>query len=207
MPDDLADVTDDLCPGFGRAAPDDWGFMLRGCRPAPTCSAALTQASARWPGRNRASDGICGDAAHAARQSDHNPDASGYAHAWDLTHDPGKGLDTHRLADQLRLHCKGVGMVRRAWRRLRGRTVPPERRVKYIISNRRIASGPSWAWRSYGGANPHSAHMHVSVTAAATPDTSPWFAFLDGDSGLTAADRATLVRAGTDLAVVKTTLG
>jgi len=41
-------------------------------------------------------------------------------------------------------------------------------RVRYIISNRKIASGKSgpqpWAWRPYSGKNPHNHHTHVSVT-------------------------------------------
>jgi len=132
-----------------------------GCRPAPTCAAALAEATKRWPGRSKASDGTCGDSAHAARKSDHNPAADGYAHAFDLTHDTKAGVDTYRLADQLRLRAKA------------GR----ETRIKYIISNRRICSGPGWDWRAYSGANPHDKHFHVSVTSAATHDTAPWFDF------------------------------
>ncbi len=186
---DAAVVTADLCLGFGASATP----ASKGCRPAPTCSSALAEASRRWPGRNRASDGICGDPAHQARVSDHNPDASGYAHAFDLTHAPGVGLDTYRLADQLR---------RRA---LAG----DEPRVKYVISNHRIASGPGWAWRSYSGANPHTAHMHVSVTSAATHDTSPWWGFLDEAQfdTLGPEDRELLDRIRADVAVVRALIG
>jgi len=54
--------------------------------------------------------------------------------------------------------------------------------VKYLIWNRRIAnssaigSAAPWEWRSYSGANPHTAHMHVSVKAekAKYDDASPW---------------------------------
>jgi hypothetical protein len=40
-------------------------------------------------------------------------------------------------------------------------------RVKYMIWNSRIVSGNGgpkpWKWRSYGGANPHNKHIHISV--------------------------------------------
>lgn len=135
-----------------------------GCQPAPTCAAALAEATRRWPGRDKSSDGICGDAAHAARVSDHNPAADGFAHAFDLTHDPAHGVDTYDLADELRRRMSA------------GR----EKRIKYVISNRRIASPEAgWAWRAYSGANPHDKHFHISVTPEATQDTAPWFGFLD----------------------------
>lgn len=124
-------------------------------RPAPAAKAALDQATKRWPARSRASDGIVGDAAHRRKKSDHNPDADGYACAFDLTHDPGNGVDAHALVEELR---------RRR-----------EPRVKYIISRGRIASPPGWEWRRYTGANPHDKHAHVSITQAGKMDTSPWW--------------------------------
>lgn len=130
-------------------------------RQAPAARAALDQATERWPDRSKASDGICGDAAHAARRSDHNPGAAGYCHAWDLTHDPKHGVDTYKIADDLRRACQ------------RG----TEKRVKLIISNSRIASPvQSWRWRPYNGSSPHTQHMHVSLwdTKAACTDTSDW---------------------------------
>jgi hypothetical protein len=130
------------------------------CRPAPTCTAVLREATARAPARSRASDGICGDAAHQARPSDHNPAADGYAHAVDVTHDPGDGMDAHGWAEAVRFRVL-AGL---------------ERRVKYIISNRRICSAfEGWRWRPYSGVNPHTLHAHVSVTIEATHDASSWF--------------------------------
>lgn len=124
-------------------------------RPAPAAKAALDQATARWPARSRASDGIVGDPAHRARKSDHNGDAEGFACAFDLTHDPAHGVDAHALAEELR---------RRR-----------EPRVKYLISRRRIAGPPRWAWSHYDGANPHESHVHVSITQAGKRDCSPWW--------------------------------
>jgi hypothetical protein len=124
---------------------------------APSVRAALQQATVRWPKRSRASDGTLGDAAHAARQSDHNPDADGVVHAFDLTHDPADGVDCETLATLL---------VQRR-----------DKRVKYIIWNRRICNSNTWTWRAYGGKNPHTKHMHVSIhdTYAAETDESPWW--------------------------------
>lgn len=129
-----------------------------GCDPAPTCRAALAEATGRWPGRNRASDGICGDARHQASVSDHN-----LGNAFDLTHDPARGVDAHGLVE---------GMKQRR-----------DPRVKYIISNRRIWN-PSVSphWRPYNGSNPHEKHAHVSIKAGARGDTSRWWGSTPGPS-------------------------
>lgn len=123
------------------------------CKPAPACKKALTDATAHWPKRNRASDGLCGDAAHAKRKSDHNPDASGFAHAFDLTDDPKNGPDCGVLAGQL--------------------TASGDPRVKYIIWNSRIWY-PGSGWKAYTGPNKHTKHMHVSIKPNSTNDLRPW---------------------------------
>lgn len=109
------------------------------------------QLNALAPHRSMASDGGIGDAAHATRDSDHNPWWSfldqAYVTARDFTHDPAGGLDCGWLAERLRVH--------------------EDQRVKYVIFRRRIMAGrlgPSpWAWRPYGGTNPHEKHLHLSV--------------------------------------------
>lgn len=117
------------------------------------------------PNRNRASDGTIGDAAHATRVSDHNPYIKdsrglGVVRAIDVTHDPAGGLDAGRLAEHVRvLGAKG------------------DRRVRYVIWNRRIASTASgWSWRAYLGSNPHTRHVHISVPESASGYDSgvPW---------------------------------
>lgn len=117
------------------------------------------QINAQWPTRSKDSDGWIGDVAHSARKSDHNPDEFGVVHAVDITHDPGHGLDSYKLANLL----------------LRKQ----DPRVSYIISNGRIGSGPAGVepgvWRKYTGANKHDHHMHVSCLAGAHQDDSrPW---------------------------------
>lgn len=126
--------------------------------PAPSAKALLAQATALWPDRIRTSDGIVPSAAHTAANptSDHEPGAAGYCHAVDLTHDPAHRCDCGAISESLR----ASGDPRR----------------KYIIFNRRICSGPSWAWRPYSGSNPHDKHMHMSIidTKTACEDVSPW---------------------------------
>lgn len=110
------------------------------------------EVNAKWPDRSKDSDGTIGDAAHASRSSDHNPwiiDHPGpnVVSGMDITHDPSSGCDSYALAQWL-LDTR-------------------DPRIKYVISNRRIASGVSgpspWVWRPYHGSNPHNHHVHISV--------------------------------------------
>ena len=95
-----------------------------------------------FPGRSKSSDGTIGDAKHSSRTSDHNPNSSGVVCALDITHDPDHGLDAGELAETLRASA--------------------DPRIKYIISNRRIANSGK-PWRKYIGKNPHTMHCHISV--------------------------------------------
>ena len=117
--------------------------------PALCCLQALRDATARWPNRDRASDGIMGDTAHQKRHSDHND-----GNAFDPTHDPAHGVDCGALS----------------------RLVINDNRVTYVISNRQIYNRARVAegWRPYIGLNPHNRHMHVSIRAASRDDLSPW---------------------------------
>lgn len=124
----------------------------RPCTCAPACKQALTDATARWPQRNRASDGCCGDAAHAARVSDHNPNARGFATAFDLTNDPVNGPDIN------------------AWLYL----LSADPRIKYMIFNHRIWKPDDLGWRPYHGANGHEKHLHISIYSKSTHDLRPW---------------------------------
>jgi len=107
------------------------------------------EVDAKWPHRSKASDGTIGDESHQTRDSDHNPwvrDAGvGVVTAMDITHDPAHGLDSEQLAEALRQ--------------------ARDPRIKYIISNRKIASSEisPWEWRPYSGTNPHNHHVHISV--------------------------------------------
>lgn len=103
------------------------------------------QVDQAFPDRSKDSDGSIGDANHSARASDHNPDTDGVVKAIDITHDPDNGCDSYRLAEELR--------------------ASRDRRIKYIISNRKICSSTQspWMWRPYRGSNPHDQHVHISV--------------------------------------------
>ena len=124
------------------------------------------QVNAIAPLRSKASDGLVGDPAHQATNSDHNPHyvtgvGANIVTALDLTHDPARGFDSYRFAEVLR--------TRR------------DKRIKYVISNRRIFSSyavgstPAWTWRDYTGDDPHTNHVHISVLDNAASDTrTPW---------------------------------
>ena len=120
-----------------------------GWRVASSLNQLLAEINNSAPKRNKAGDGSIGDAAHSSRTSDHNPcDCHEVVCARDFTHDPAGGFDSYAFADWLRTRCDA----------------DKESRVKYIISNRRIASPKlDWEWRVYTGTNPHNKHVHVSV--------------------------------------------
>ena len=135
-------------------------------RVAKALLALRRQVDARSPQRNKASDGAIGDAAHATRDSDHNPwvrdGGMGVVTAMDITHDPAGGCDAGNLVKAI--------------------VASQDRRVKYVIWNRQIANAaaiggsPAWTWRPYRGANPHDHHVHISVKAekADYDDESAW---------------------------------
>lgn len=109
------------------------------------------QVNALAPNRNRASDGLVGDAAHQQTNSDHNPHVvegvgTQIVSALDLTHDPAGGFDSYAFAEVLRVNR--------------------DRRIKYVISNHRIfdtSGSDAWTWHAYSGPDPHTNHVHVSV--------------------------------------------
>lgn len=114
-------------------------------RDAKSLDVLLTQVNALYPGRDKSNDGTIGDTAHQQEHSDHNPNSHGVVCARDITHDPASGCDSYKLAEQF---CAAK-----------------DRRVQYVISNRKIANADihDWAWRPYNGSNPHDHHVHVSV--------------------------------------------
>jgi len=126
----------------------------RGWRLAPALAILRGQIDHAHPDRSKVADGTIGDAAHAARKSDHNPDSAGIVHALDITHDPDDGVDCAKIAEQIK-------------------TDP---RVSYVIFRGRIFN-PTKAvgWRLYTGADAHNHHMHVSIKAGTfSSDTREW---------------------------------
>lgn len=119
---------------------------------APSLAQLRAEVNARWPHRDKGSDGWIGDTAHGARTSDHNPDysAGGVVRAIDIDKD---GIDVNVLLTMV------VGDARTA----------------YVIWNRRIWVRGS-GWSAYKGANGHTAHVHVSIRHGSVFEraTAPW---------------------------------
>lgn len=140
-------------------------------RVARSLDVLLDEVNATAPLRSKVSDGSIGDAAHATRDSDHNPfiidgDGIGVVRARDFTHDPINGLDCDLLAVRL------VDLAKAGH--------PALGPGAYFIWEGRIASatedGEPWDWEPYYGSNEHRAHLHVSVALAAGgyDSTRPW---------------------------------
>lgn len=123
----------------------------------------LAEINAHAPNRSKASDGGLGDPAHAARVSDHNPNKAGVWRARDVTNDVPGGMVCGELATLL---VRKLG------------SHPALMSGAYIIWNGRIISYDrrGEGWRPYSGDNPHTRHLHLSVsTAAAGYDSrQPW---------------------------------
>lgn len=101
-----------------------------------------------YPNRSYVSDGWIGDAAHAARVSDHNPCWScaapyrGIVRAIDVTNDPAIPEIRERILDSAIGHPA----------------------VWYVISNGKIYSRThGWKANDYTGANQHEHHVHISL--------------------------------------------
>lgn len=129
---------------------------------APAVRSVLTQATIYIPGRDKQSDGLLGDASHAARKSDHNPDWStpeGWVRACDLTHNPEKGLDAHLWV---------------RWYLLSG--LPGVERIQYVISKDEIwnRDRKNEGFREYTGANEHMHHCHISIRKGFEKDVRSW---------------------------------
>jgi hypothetical protein len=121
-------------------------------RATPAAIAVLRQATAHFPKRKKASDGLLPSKAHVHQNpnSDHN---SGFA--VDITHDPVRGVDCSFAFIKLQ----------------------KDPRVKYLIFRGKIWSVKNGN-REYTGSNPHNQHLHISIKEECGNDTSPWFPWL-----------------------------
>lgn len=105
----------------------------------PALTTLRSQINAKWPNRDKTSDGWIGDTSHSRRVSDHNPDQNGWVHAIDVDKD---GIDPMSLIPQL---------IR-------------DPRVSYVIFNHRIYSRVRhFIPATYTGVNPHEHHVHISA--------------------------------------------
>lgn len=110
------------------------------------------QVDAKYPGRNKRSDGDLGDESHALRgnRSDHN------AYIMDGDMPIVTAIDITNDAD----HCAARAVVDAL-------VASQDPRIKYIIFDNQICSSvvAPWTWRPYTGDNPHQHHFHISVDA------------------------------------------
>jgi len=150
-------------------------------RMAKSLEVLLSTINTLSPHRDKLSDGGIGDEHHATRDSDHNPwvidGDMGIVTARDFTNDPVHGINSEELAEALR--------------------AAKDARIKYIISNKKIASGtdqghPAWEWRPYPvppNKNPHNHHVHISVKSdkAHYDSTAPWVIALNPSAAEVAA--------------------
>ena len=126
-----------------------------------------------WSHRDWSSDGTLGDAAHAARHSDHNPwlkdsNGVGVIRARDIDEDlDGDTRDTG--ADALVLFNHLLTLAKNGDVRLNG--------GGYLIYEGKIYSEKSkWQPRVYTGVNAHKKHIHVSFSQdpRGYDSTAPW---------------------------------
>lgn len=119
---------------------------------APSLAQLRSEINARWPGRDHASDGTIGDAAHSSTTSDHNPNSRGSVDAMDIDED---GVDFAEIFAAIKRHpsARYVIYERELYHRLRG-----------------------WRAETYSGTNPHDHHFHLSIdqTQASEQDTRSW---------------------------------
>jgi hypothetical protein len=145
-------------------------------RVARSLDVLLEELNATAPRRSKVSDGSIGDAAHATRDSDHNPfiifGGQGIVRARDFTHDPAGGLDCSELARALSSLIALGGH-------------PACRSGAYVIWRGRIFSFDRRheGWRPYTGSNAHDHHLHLSVATdpAGFDSTRPWLITQEDD--------------------------
>lgn len=138
------------------------------------------------PDRPKDSDGSIGDFAHQQESSDHNPDETGNVpirdadkinevHAIDVTNKLGSKVVRWRAY---------VGMEAVVQYLLDRCRSGAEKRLRYIIYNRRIwSASSSWVQKTYAGPSPHTEHAHFSASYVTSLEasTAPWFPDLEGE--------------------------
>lgn len=139
-------------------------------RAARATDVLLGEVNAAFPTRDKSSDGIIGDAAHAATVSQHNPDPTlgrpPVVRAVDVDSSIRKGLVVDDIVGHAVLAC----LLRNA------RAGHPALTMgAYVIFQRVIYSATyGWRARAYYGASPHLEHVHVTWSLAGFDSTEPF---------------------------------
>ena len=113
------------------------------------------------PGRDHASDGSIGDAAHQQEVSDHNPDETGSVPIHDADH----VNEVHAIDISVDLRVPGLTMEMVVQFLLSRCRSGAEKRLRYIIYNERIwEASNNWKQRTYSGKSLHKEHAHFSAS-------------------------------------------
>lgn len=126
----------------------------------PNLNELLAQMNARFPNRDKASDGAIGNTSHAARASSHNPDRTGSPDYRD-----GDARDEVRARDiDKDLNSPdGMTMEKIVQHWLTNARAGKLWWVRYIIFNGRIwHKRDNFVTRKYTGSNKHEKHVHVN---------------------------------------------
>lgn len=121
------------------------------------------------PARDRASDGSIGDQRHQDEVSDHNPDETGSVPIHDADH----VNEIHAIDVDNNLREPDLTMEKVVQFLLARCRSGAEKRLRYIIYNRRIWSASSgWVQKTYTGASPHTEHAHFSASYVSSLEAS-----------------------------------
>jgi hypothetical protein len=182
--------------------PTVWAALTGGGDMAWVLTAGLQnlrrQVNARWPNRDKASDGTIGDTAHQARTSSHNPDdTAGSTPAW------GGDADTTpevRAFDQdvdLREPGTTAQMEVDHIRRLPGLAAV----IRYMIFNGKMYhSRDGFAPTSFTG-DPHTGHIHFEGAWSQAGDNNTTFDFKLEEVGDMPLDATDLLKVRTQAAL------